>query len=144
MKVYTFYWMQGIVAGLFLVAISVIWFFYVQMKYVLPSHQITFEGRIRGFTEEDYLSHDILNPQYKVYVSRVSSESTALVAIVFRPKVVPPIAIPLLYTRNSEYKKAVELGQVLTKYESILLCLKHEDFMLVHDSSGSPHFDKQC
>lgn len=145
MRVYTFYWLSGIVTGLFLVAISVGWFFFVQLKYVLPGQQITFEGRIRGFTEEDYLSHDILNPQYKVYISRVSSESTALVAIVFRPKVVPPAAVPLLYTKNNEYKAAVQKGEVLAKYESILLCLQHADFMLVRDGSGkSPRFDKQC
>jgi hypothetical protein len=36
-KLYSFYWMSGIIFGLFLVITAIIWYMYLQVAYVLPS-----------------------------------------------------------------------------------------------------------
>jgi hypothetical protein len=150
MKVYTFYWLSGIVTGLILVIISVLWYIYVNVNYVLVDRATVFEAKITGIKESDYLSsHDVFNTHHKVYITRAmyNREPVALVAVVFNKTNEQLPVINLFYMKDEDYRKALDSngGFLGSPAFQISLCLKHKELVLIRDAPNEkPRFDKDC
>lgn len=145
MKVYSFYWMSGIVTGLMLVATSVAWWLYVQYAYVLPTRISVYEGVIRNVQEDDMFMYDIFSSDYTVYAYYLPWVAPPVIkfAIVFKKEPGKTDTIKLSYISKKSYEAARD-GKIAFSPLEIPFCLKHKDVRLMHDAASPPRFDKQC
>jgi hypothetical protein len=145
MRVYTFYWMSGIVTGLVLVALSVAWWFYVQYTHILPARVSIYEGVIRNAGEDDMIMYDIFSNEYTVYVYYLPWVSPPVIrfAVVFKKEPGRNQAIKLNYISRKSYEAARLENRAIFPHE-IPLCLEHRELKLVREKEAPPRFDKQC
>jgi hypothetical protein len=165
LQVYKFYWLQGVVAGLSLVAISVAWWLYVQYAHILPAQrdfsraqfealvqkrarEFVFEGIIRDASDDDMFLFDTNKP-YRLYTYMPPNLVPPVVQFVavFPAPPSPKQVIYFSYGSRAGYEaaKAEKKGY---RPHPIKLCLDRpsSELWMVRDDKGQkpPHFDKDC
>ena len=163
LKVYKFYFVSSIVAGLALVAISTGWWFYVQSAYVLPAQSAAidekiseainnriYEGRITNVSPDDVFL-DLPAAKYRLYTQLVENTRPLVYryVIIFQhdPKKDAVVEFPYM-TRDTFNKlfSADARSGVGANPERIPFCLTHKtaEVRLIRSDSAPPHFDSKC
>jgi hypothetical protein len=161
LAVYRFYWMSGVVTGLLLVAVSITWWGYVQLNYVLPVQQAAvdarisdainkriFEGTIKGVSPDDMFINDFANPDYHLYFYPIPNQIplTMRYAIIFKniPKDIPTVAFD--YIDRPQYELLAKEGGRGGVLQRISLCLgsSAKEMFVIRVPPSSIRFDIQC
>jgi hypothetical protein len=161
MRVYKFYWISGIVAGLALVGVSVIWWGYVQYTFNTENfnkklsqeiNRRVFQGIIYGADDNDMFIYQFDNPQYSVYIFPQRNQTPMLVryAVIFSKDAEKDEKIHILYMNKKTYKILLEStinGEAIGyKPTPLEFCITDTpaDMTLIKDKDKPPHFDNAC
>lgn len=162
LKVYRFYWMSGVIAGFVLVFISITWWIYVQLGYVLPDRDAAlearleqrlakrvFEGTILGVTDDDmFLDYNFANNGYRLYVYPIENQNPRIIkyVIIFQNDPTKDLTVPFNYMSRATYRALSETKDNPFAPIQIPLCLNADikSVALVRPPSSPPRFDVQC
>ena len=165
LQVYKFYWLQGVVTGLALVAVSVAWWLYVQYAHILPAQrdfsrarfdelvqkrarEFVFEGIIRDARDDDMFYFDFTR-DYRIYTYMPPNVSPRVVqfAVIFPAPPPADQVIYFSYGSKAGYQAALATNGEYPPHR-IKLCLNRapQDVWMVRDEKADkpPHFDKAC
>lgn len=164
LKVFRLYFVSGVATGLVLVGVSITWWLFVQVHYVLPNQDATFEtkiseaikkrifeGTITNVSQEDMFIEGGPNPEYHLYVRLIENQQPQVYryVIIFQqdPKKDSLVVFPYMTRttfRNISSGSFSGFPEMATA--RIPLCPKSDitELPLVHSSSSPPHFDIKC
>jgi hypothetical protein len=160
-QVYKFYWVSGVVFGLFLAALSVAWWMYVQTQYVLPRSEEdfnkrvsaefskrVFEGVIGGADDNDiFVSDGSGNRQYNVYIHPIRNEIPMRLrfAVLFSEGAKANDPIQIGYMNKETYDKLQKSGKGYIPAK-LTFCLSKDGttLTLVKEEGQDPRLNQNC
>jgi len=154
-QVYKFYWISGVVFGLLLVAVTVAWWMFVQLNYVLPyskeqfDKQVSaefskrvFEGVIQGADDDDiFLAGATKKYTIYLYPVRNTAPMQLLFAVLLSegPSVNEPVELQYMTKRSYESLRASGANGFLPEVLKFCLSKDRPALRFVKEEGRTPY-----